>query len=92
MQSLLKKLFGGANPSPNERWVDHKPPPKPKSSRIPKPTPKPIPKPTPAPAPKYGNHIHKRNGEYWFGNKPVKYLIRKAREQGLIVAPKGRKE
>ena len=32
-------------------------------------------------------YIHKRNGEYWFGDKPVKYLIRKARQQGLIVAP-----
>ena len=77
MQSLLKKLFGGANPSPNERWVDHKP------------TPTPKPKSN---LPTVMSSIHKRNGEYWFGNKPVKYLIRKAREQGLIVAPKGRKE
>ena len=77
MQSLLKKLFGGASPSPNERWVNHKPAPTPKPKSN---------------LPTLKNHIHKRNGEYWFGNKPVKYLIRKAREQGLIVAPKGRKE
>ena len=35
----------------------------------------------------FKDHIHKRNGEYWFGNKPVKHIINEARKQGLIVAP-----
>ena len=35
----------------------------------------------------YKDHIYKRNGEYWFGNKRVKDIIRGAREQGLIVGP-----
>jgi len=42
--------------------------------------------------PIFKDHIHKRNREYWFGNKRVKYLIREARKQGLIVAPPDHKD
>jgi len=58
---------------PNEKWVN-------KTQRAftypPKKTPR-----------IYKDRIHKRDGVYWFGDKPVKYLIDKARQQGLIVAP-----
>ena len=77
MQSLLKRIFGGGNLTPHEKWVVHKPAPVPNSKSNP---------------PILKNHIHKRNGEYWFGNKRVKYLIREARKQGLIVAPPDHKD
>ena len=56
---------------PDQRWVN-----KPQKTYHPQKTPR-----------IYKDRIHKRDGEYWFGDRPVKYLIDKARQQGLIVAP-----
>jgi len=38
------------------------------------------------------HYIHRKNGEYWFGNKSVKYLVEQARRQGLIIAPPDHKD